>query len=205
MFPTTKNMETSFRAIRWLSLVAVVGSMVSGVCFFVMASRVMLKAQSTVYILSAGKAFEAFAGDREPNLRVEATWDVINFHTAFFTLEADEKFITSGLKRALYLVDGSGKRIYDNLKEKGYFAEVVSANISQHITVDSVALDLNAYPFYFKCYATERIIRPTSIVTRGLVTEGWLRNVDRSDNNEHGLMIERWAILENPDIKVEQR
>ena len=205
MFPKTKNMETSFRAIRLLSLVAVVASAGSGVCFFILATRVMLKAQSKVYILSAGKAFEAFAGDREPNLRVEATWDVINFHTAFFTLEPDEKMIAAGLKRALYLVDESGKRVYDNLKEKGYFAEVVSANISQHITVDSVALEMDRYPYYFKCYATERIIRPTSIVTRGLVTEGWLRNVERSENNEHGLMIERWVILENPDLKVEQR
>jgi len=71
--------------------------------------------------------------------------------------------------------------------------------------VDSIVINLNSYPYYFKCYAQERIIRPTSIVTRDLITEGNLRNVTRSDNNPHGFLIEKWAILENKDIKVEQR
>jgi hypothetical protein len=43
------------------------------------------------------------------------------------------------------------------------------------------------------------------VVTRDLVTEGWLREVNRSDNNPHGFLIERWAIIENRDLKVEQR
>jgi hypothetical protein len=37
------------------------------------------------------------------------------------------------------------------------------------------------------------------------VTEGWLRNTSRSDNNPHGFLIERWAILDNRDLKVEGR
>jgi conjugative transposon TraK protein len=205
MFPRTKNIETSFRYIRLISLAVIVGSIGSGVFFFVWASRVVLQSGSRVYILSAGKAFEAFASDRLPNLRVEATWHVRNFHQDFFTLEPDEQFIGQGLKRALYLADGSAKRVYDNLKESGYYAGVVSGNISQRVSVDSVAVDLDSYPFYFKCYGTETITRTTSVVTRDLVTEGWLREVNRSDNNPHGFLIERWAIIENRDIKVEQR
>jgi len=50
-----------------------------------------------------------------------------------------------------------------------------------------------------------KIIRSTSIVTRDLLTEGWLRNINRSDNNPHGFLIERWNILENKDNKVEKR
>ena len=95
--------------------------------------------------------------------------------------------------------------MYDNLKESGYYAGVVSGNISQRVSVESVVVDLDSYPFYFKCYGTETITRTTSVVTRDLVTEGWLREVERSDNNPHGFLIERWAIIENRDIKVEQR
>ena len=205
MFPKTKNIETSFRSMRLLSVVSVIGSLCSGVFFFVCAMRMVRQTQSQVYILSAGKAMEAFASDRKPNLRVEARWHIVNFHESFFTLDPDERFIAEGLRRALYLADGSARRVYENLKESGYYAGVISANISQRITVDSIALDLDSSPFYFKCYGTETITRTTSIVTRDLVTEGWLREVNRSENNPHGFLVERWAIIENKDLKVEQR
>ncbi|GGB23903.1 hypothetical protein [Puia dinghuensis] len=64
---------------------------------------------------------------------------------------------------------------------------------------------MHSYPIYFRCYATEKIIRPTSMVTRNLLTEGWLRNTGRSDNNPHGFLIERWEIIDNHDLKVETR
>ena len=130
---------------------------------------------------------------------------VADFHAYFFTLDPDEKFIKAGLDRALYLADGSAKRVYDNLRESGYYASVIGANISQRIMVDSISLDMNGYPFYFRCYGTETITRSTSIVTRDLVTEGWLREVNRSDNDPHGFLVERWSILENRDLKVERR
>ena len=57
MFPKTKNMETSFRAIRLLSLVAVVASAGAGVCFFLMATRVMLKASCRYAIVLSAYHF----------------------------------------------------------------------------------------------------------------------------------------------------
>jgi conjugative transposon TraK protein len=109
------------------------------------------------------------------------------------------------LRKALYLADVSAKRVYDNLKESGYYAGVVSGNISQRLVVDSVVLNMDGYPFYFRCYGTEKITRVTSVVTRDLVTEGYLREVNRSENNPHGFLVERWAIVENRDLKVETR
>jgi hypothetical protein len=61
------------------------------------------------------------------------------------------------------------------------------------------------YPYYFKCFCKQKIIRPTTIVTRNLLTEGYLRNVERSDNNPHGFLIEKWKILDNKDLKIENR
>ena len=191
--------------MRWISIAAIVGSLLSGIGFFFLAAHVMLAAQSRVYILSAGKAMEAFASDRRSNLLVEAKAHCRDFHLAFFTLDPDERYNTAGLRTALYLADGSARRIYDNLRESGYYAGVVSGNISQRLIVDSIAVDMERSPYYVRCMATETITRATSVVTRDLVTEGWLREVKRSDNNPHGFLIERWTILENKDIKIEQR
>lgn len=193
------------RKLRNLSVAAIAGSCISGVLCFLMAGKVVLAAQSRIYILSAGKAMEAFASDRRSNLAVEARAHVYDFHEAFFTLDPDERYIAAGLRRALYLADGSAKRVYDDLKESGYYAGVVSANISQRLIVDSITVNIGRMPYYFRCYGTETITRTTSIVTRDLVTEGWLREVERSENDPHGFLIERWSILENRDIKIQQR
>jgi conjugative transposon TraK protein len=127
------------------------------------------------------------------------------FHTYFFTLDPDEKSIQVNLTKALYLADASAKKQYDALKETGYYAGIISGNISQQVSVDSVLVDTRVEPYAFRCYAVIKITRPTSIVTRSLVTQGYLRNVSRSDHNSHGFLIERWETLENRDIKTETR
>jgi conjugative transposon TraK protein len=205
MFPKTRNIENTFRSIRAVSVAAVIGSFCSGIVFFVLARRSAERAERRVYILSADKAFEAFASDRRTNLTAEARAHVYNFHELFFTLDPDEKYINAGLRRALYLADESARRIYDNLKESGFYAGVVSANISQRLEIDSIALDTESVPYFFRCYGKETITRATSVVTRSLVTQGRLREIHRSENNPHGFLVERWIILENKDLKIEQR
>lgn len=205
MFPQTRNLETAFRHIRLFCILMIIACItLSG--FIVWQSLCLVKqGDQRVYILASGKVLEAFASDRKENIPVEARDHIRTFHQDFFTLAPDEKVIDANITRALYLADGSAKRLYDNLKETGYYAGVISGNISQEITVDSISLDMHSYPFYFRCYATQKIIRTTSKVTRDLVTEGWLRNISRSDNDPHGFLIERWNTIENKDLKVEDR
>src|SRR5690606_4295535 len=111
----------------------------------------------------------------------------------------------ANIGKALYLADGTAKRVYDDLRENGYYAALISGNVNQTISVDSVVVDISEYPFRFKCFAIQTIVRPTTITTRNLITDGSLRNVSRSDNNPHGFLVERWSILENRDLKTENR
>jgi conjugative transposon TraK protein len=165
----------------------------------------MEDSKERMYILANGKILEAVAGERKENIPVESRDHIKTFHHYFFTLDPDDKVIQENITKALYLADASAKRAYDNFKENGYYANVISGNISQTIAIDSIQLNLNQYPFYWRCYAVETITRATSIVTRNLITEGYLRSVSRSDNNPHGFLIERWNTIENKDLKVEMR
>jgi len=205
MFPNANNIETSFRHIRLFTMIVIVGSL--SLCGLVtwLSYRSMARMQDRIYILASGKALEAVAQNRKDNIPVEARDHIRSFHQYFFTLDPDEKVIDANLTRALYLADASAKRQYDDLKETGYYAGIIAGNISQEISIDSIRLDMTGYPYYFRCYATEKIIRPSSLVTRDLLTEGWLRNTSRSDNNPHGFLIERWTTLDNRDLKVEAR
>lgn len=205
MFQQLKNIDTAFRHIRLFSIVLIIAC-IALCCFTIYKSfRIVQDTQSRIYILANGKALEAFSSERKDNIPVEARDHVRMFHYYFFTLHPDDKVIQANIKRALYLADKTAQTQYENLKENSYYANIISGNVSQEIQIDSIKVDINQYPFYFRCIAKQKIIRATSIVTRSLVTEGFLRNVLRSDNNPHGFLIERWTTLENRDIKSENR
>ncbi len=201
MFTQFRNIDTAFSHIKRFSLFLIVACvLVSG--FAIWKSFAMVREiTGKVYILANGKALEAFSAERKDNVAVEIRDHVKMFHYWFFTLDPDEKVIASNIGKALYLADGSAKKEYDNLKEQGYFMNLISANISQSITVDSVLLEMEQEPFSFKCYATQQLVRSTSTVSRKLVTQGYLRNVSRSDNNPHGFLIQRWETVLNQDEK----
>jgi conjugative transposon TraK protein len=205
MFRQLKNIDSAFKYIRAFTLVLIVSSATS-VCFTIYKSfGLVTESQEKIYILSNGKALEAWSEDRKDNIPVEARDHIRMFHHNFFNLDPDDKVIQSNIAKALYLADASAKRQYDDLKENRYYSNIISGNISQEIFIDSIQVDTDQYPFYFRCHARQRLIRTTSIVTRSLITEGYLRNVSRSDNNPHGFLIEKWSTLENRDIKTENR
>lgn len=200
-----RNIETAFRHVRLFTLVVVAAAMVT-CCYTVYESYHMVsEAQERIYLLAGDEAWQAFAGNRKDNIPVEAKAHIQSFHHYFFTLDPDDKVIESNIGRALYLADASAKRQYDNLEEGGYYSGIISGNISQEVRTDSVRVSTGSYPYYFRYYGTQRIIRPTAILERSLVTEGYLRSVSRSDNNPHGFLIERWNILENRDLHTKNR
>ena len=205
MFTKMKNIDTAFRYVRGFTMLVIVGCII--ICCYTLykSFTAVTLMQDRVYILANGKALEAYSSDRKDNVPVEARDHVRTFHKFFFTLDPDDKVIKTNVTRALYLADDSAKRVYDDLKENGYYAGVISGNISQTITIDSISINVDQYPYHFKCYARQNIIRTTSILNRNLITEGTLRNVSRSDNNPHGFLIERWNTLENKDLGVENR
>lgn len=205
IFEQLRNIDTAFKHVRLFSLL-MIAACVSISCYTVYTSYNMVTyLQNRIYILSNGKALEAWSADRKDNIPVEIRDHVKMFHHYFFTLDPDDRVIEGNVSKALYLADISAKRQYDDLKESRYYSNIISGNISQEIQIDSIKVDVKNYPFYFKCFAVQRLIRTTSIVTRSLVTEGEIRNVSRSDNNPHGFLIERWMIVENKDIKTERR
>lgn len=205
MFTKMKNIDTAFRHVRGFTMLIIAACvLLSGFALYKSFSLVA-GMQEKVYILANGKALEAYASDRKDNIPVEARDHIKTFHKLFFTLDPDEKVIRFNVTKALYLADDSAKRVYDDLKENDYYSGIISGNVSQTIVVDSVQVSLNDYPYHFRCYATQNIIRTTSIAHRSLITEGNLRNVSRSDNNPHGFLIERWNTIENRDLSTENR
>ncbi|MEO8405031.1 MAG: conjugative transposon protein TraK [Chitinophagaceae bacterium] len=205
IFNKMKNIDSAFRHIRLFSIVFLLASVLITLFTMYKSYQLVSGAQQKVFILANGKALEAYSADRKDNVPVEARDHVNMFHHYFFSLDPDEKVIQSNIVHALYLADGSAKQQYDNLKENGYYTNLIAGNISQEITADSIDINTNVYPYYFRYKGQQKIIRPTTIVTRNIITEGYLRNVTRSDNNPHGFLIEKWKTIDNSDINTQNR
>jgi hypothetical protein len=82
---------------------------------------------------------------------------------------------------------------------------LISGNISQSVVLDGIWMDLSAEPYPFQCTGTQILTRSTSITTRSFVTKGTLRSVEASDNNPDGFLIEGLEVVENKDLKTQNR
>jgi len=205
-FKSLKNIESSFRQIRLFGILFLaVCAVIAG--YSVWSSyRFAEKQRQRIYVLDQGKSLMlALSQELSQNRPVEAREHVRRFHELFFTLSPDKAAIEGNINRALLLVDRSAFKYYQDMSEKGYYNRIISGNINQTVTVDSIALDMNSYPYRAVTYARQMILRASNITERSLVTRCELINSVRSDNNPQGFTMERFEILENKDLRVMER
>ncbi|RZL20270.1 MAG: conjugative transposon protein TraK [Pedobacter sp.] len=200
MFSHFRNIDTAFRHIRTFSIVFLLANvLVIGFGIYKFCELAERQAQR-IYILYNGKLLEAMASDKKSNLEVELRYHIKTFHGYFFNLSPDDKAIRESIGKALYLADESAKKQYDNLRESGYYNRMVAANVSQQLQVDSIRLDIDADPYGFICYATQKLVRASGISVRRMVTRGRIRDLGkRTDNNSNGFLIMDWQVTENAE------
>jgi conjugative transposon TraK protein len=198
-----KNIEAKIRLATWLAF----GSFLTafGLCAVVcvFAYRQVADARKSIYILNNNVPLQASQTDMQLNRPAEYRADVDLFHSLFFSLTPDDKYIEYQLKKAMYLVDESGVEQYNNLKENGFFNSILSSSSVLTLQTDSISLDMPRH--YFRYYGKLKIDRRSSTVVRSLITEGYLRDIPRSDNNPHGVLIINWKTLENKDLEDVQK
>ena len=204
-FKSLKNIETSFKQIRLFGIVFLV--LCAGITgYSVWSSYSFAEAQrQRIYVMDGGKSLMLALSQDTQNRPVEAREHVRRFHELFFTLSPDKSAIESNVNRALFLVDKSAFKYYQDMAEKGYYNRIISGNINQIVQVDSIACNLDVYPYTAVTYARQMIIRQSNVTERSLVTRCNLINSVRSDNNPHGFTMERFEIVENRDIRVTER
>lgn len=200
-----KNIESKVRLAALTTISALLSSLIAIGLMLLFLSRQLNKAQNTVYLLdNSGQSFSAQRSSLQLNRPAEYKAHVTAFHSCFFTLAPDEKFIESQMNKAMYLIDETGAQQYNNLREKGFFNAILSSSSVLTLQTDSVVI--NPKTLYFRYYGKQTIDRRSSTLVRSLQTEGYLRDLDiRTENNAHGVLITRWKTLENKDISHVQK
>lgn len=205
-FKSLTNIETSFKQIRFFTLVFVI------MCTCITSYSIWScydfaeKQRQKIYVLDNGKSLIlALAQDAKQNRPVEIRAHVRLFHELFFSLSPDKLAIEDNIKRSLYMADKSAYLYYKDLSEQQYYNRIINANINQKIKIDSVVLNLNSYPYQATTYARQLLFRETSITIRDLITNCLVTQTTRSDNNPFGLLIEKFTITDNKDLKTLER
>lgn len=186
-----------------LAMVTVVCSLVAcvcicGFCIFICANLVSQE-RNQVYVLDGSIPFLAERTQQETNFHMEALAHISLFHQYFFNLPPDDSFIKWSLGKALYMADDSALKQKKTMEERNFYADLISSSSSSMIVCDSIVLDDRTKRFDY--YGTQIIKRRTNNVKRLLHTSGYLTNVQRSENNPHGLLINMWKTMENIDYQ----
>jgi conjugative transposon TraK protein len=198
-----KNIEAKIRLATVIAIGSLAASVLISGIVSVFAFKQVANARRSVYILDNNVPILAKQTDMQVNRPAEYRAHVDLFHSLFFSLTPDDKYIEYQLKKAMYLIDESGAREYDDLKEKGFFTSILSSSSVLTLQTDSILLDVPRH--YFRYYGKLKIDRRSSTLTRSLVTEGYLKDIPRSDNNPHGVLITGWKTLENKDLSDVQK
>jgi len=198
-----KNIEAKVRLATFIAAGSFICAIVMSAIAFSLCFKMVSDSRKNIYILNNGVPLQASQTDMQMNRPAEYRAHVDLFHSLFFSLTPDDKYIEYQLKKAMYLVDESGVQQYNNLKENGYFNSILSSSSVLTLQTDSITLDMPRH--YFKYYGKLKIDRRSSTVVRSLITEGYLKDIPRSDNNPHGVLITGWKTLENKDLEDVQK
>lgn len=193
-----KNIEQRIKINKIVSLSAIGFAVFIVIAGFFFSYRMIQDSRKSIYVLDNGVPVLAKQTDVLLNRPVEYKAQIELFHRLFFTLAPDDAYIKENIQKSLYLIDDSGKKEYTNLREKGFYNQIVASSSMVSIHADSISLNMEQNKFQF--FGKQMITRKSSIITRKLVTEGFFEDIIRSTNNPHGVLLKNWRIIDNEEL-----
>lgn len=193
-----KNIEQRIKINKVISLAAIAFAVFIVIAGFFFSYKMIQDNRKSIYILDNGVPVLAKQTDVLLNRPVEYKAQIELFHRLFFTLAPDDSYIKENIQKSLYLIDDSGKKEYTNLREKGFYNQIVASSSMVSIHSDSITLDMENNKFQF--YGKQMITRKSSVITRKLFTEGFFEDIIRSPNNPHGVLLKNWRIINNEEL-----
>ena len=198
-----KDIEKKIKINKAVSISVIFSAVILVIVGFLFAYKLVEDSRKSMYILDNGVPILVKQTDELLNRPVEYKSQVELFHRLFFTLAPDDKYIKENVEKSLYLIDDTGKKEYTNLKEKGFYNQLVSSSSMMTVNADSIRLDIANKRFVF--FGRQVINRRSAIIIRKLITEGNFEDVIRTPNNPHGVILKNWKILDNSEISSESK
>lgn len=200
MLDKLQNLENNFKAMRNITLVSIVASLIVCVFSLIYAFNTFKNVEDRLYVLNENQIMEAQISTRSQNLEAEIIGHVSSFHKTFFDWDPDKKQIEATVEKSLFMADESAMKLYKSMKDNGFVTLVVGSNVVQRTIVDSVKVGGNRDRPIFQFFGRQRLIKNKSSLMKNLITQGDIQLVKRTSNNPHGMIIRNLSIIENKEI-----
>ena len=199
------TIETSFRKLKFITVASIASGVIIALGAVYISGQQMLSNNDNIYVIDRGSAVMAARSGQDAYRDLEVKDHIERFHELMFNLSPNSESIKRNLDRALVMSDKSAYDYWSDLSERGFYSRIVSANISQEIVIDSVKVDMSAYPYQAKTYAKVFMLRESNITAYDFESSCRLVDVERSPSNPHGLMIEKFRVSKNENMGTRQR
>ena len=199
------NIETSFRRMKFVTTLCMTAAVVIAVGSVMISGKLMQEGNDKIYVVDKGSAVMAARTDEDLYRDLEAKDHVSRFHELMFNISPSSESIKRNLDKALIMSDKSAYDYYMDLSERGFYQRMISANISQEIVVDSIKVNMTGYPYDAKTYGRLFLLRESNITAYSFESSCRLVDVERSQNNPHGLMIEKFTVTKNENLGTRKR
>ena len=199
------TIKSSMSNMRTAAISALVTAGLVAVASTGLAIMFVRENSSNIYILDRGTAATASLGEADSQRELEVRDHVIRFHELMMNLSPSSDAIKTNIDRALTMSDRSAFNYWQDLSETGFYNRLVSANISQQFSLDSISTDMASYPYRSEVFGKLYLIRESNITAYRIRTSCQLVDIGRSKDNPHGLMIEQFRVVSNDKIGTRKR
>ena len=163
------------------------------------------ESRDTVYVVDKGSTIMATIASGSVQRDLEVEDHIRRFHELMFNRAPSSESQSRNLEQALHMADRSAYDWWQDQSESGYYARLVSANITQEIQIDSVRFSMQQYPYPARLYGKVFLTRESNITAYDFMSECRLSDVPRSRSNPHGLMVERFAVRRYESLGTRKR
>ena len=171
MFSSLKNLQNAFALTRVYLILITVFCLSISVYALYAAYAFAEKQREKIYVLDQGQSLlMALSSEVKDNRLAEARSHIRRFHEYFFTLSPEKDAIENNVQKALHLADNSASQVYMQLKEQGFYEQLIASGILCEVQIDSIVINDAVYPHQVKTYGVSSIVRRSNITYRKLET-----------------------------------
>lgn len=195
------NIDTAFKQTRLIAILTLLCSFFFCVTVMFVAMNMVTKGKGKIYITNGyGNTLTAYQISANENRNAEVKAQVRTFHTLLYDITPNPKEIEKKVDRILLMGDESVKAFMDK-RGDSYYKKLISSNVEIKYELDSIRTNINIYPYKAVQYGKEIVQTKVGFLVKNLITSLDLREVARTDDNPHGLMIGAFEVHKNNRIQ----
>lgn len=196
-FQKMKSINNDYKSMRLIAMLSIISTLLITGFAFAFNYKTNLDTSNKI---SSKLALLINTENIDDNRPIEIKSHLKILHGYLFNLEPDPAVIKENMRKARFL-GGDGPNSIESIhiarSERDYYSKIIQGNISTYAEIDSIIITDQKYPYEAMVYGKEKRVRANSTELRNLQTLCTLRNVTRSDNNEHGLFVETLKVIDN--------